>query len=86
MAASPDVAAKLQRALDVAAQCASGGTSDRYEVLGTQLQALETVARQSVQGTKDCKALVAKLRKGAALSSDELGMLRSDEVVFQFQE
>jgi len=76
MANNSDVAAQVAQVLELAAQCATGETSDRYAILNDRLQALEAATEHAVQPHVDRKALLAKLEKGTALTADEVSALR----------
>ena len=76
MAGNQDVSSKLKDTLDLAARSFEVEKSDGYHALQEDLQELETAARKSFQNHEDCKSLVSKLEKGAALSSDEMDTLK----------
>jgi hypothetical protein len=76
MAMKQDIAAQVAQVLELAAQCAAVGTSDRYAILNDELQALESSTELALQPHVDRKALLGKLEKGAPLTQDEVSMLR----------
>jgi len=76
MVGNQKVAATLQEALADAARCASDETTKNYDTLAQDLVELEKVAKEACAEHTDCKALIAKLRAGTALSADELATLR----------
>lgn len=71
-----EVGAKLQEALADAARCASDETAQNYDGLAQDLRDLETMAKEACAAHADCRSLVAKLRSSAALSPDEMAILR----------
>ena len=75
--ADQDFAATVSEALDAAARCAGAETSDNYAILGERLDALETLAKRSLQSHVSYEPLARKLRDGTALTPDELQTLRS---------
>jgi hypothetical protein len=76
MVGNQEVAAQLQEAIETAARCASEETSQNYDDLAQDLADLEKVAKEACAEHADSKALIAKLRAGAALSADDLATLR----------
>jgi hypothetical protein len=76
MAGNQDVSTKLKETLDLAARSFEAEKSEGYNTLHEELEELETAARKSFQNHEDCKSLVSKLEKGAALSSNEMDTLK----------
>ena len=77
MAGNQEVVAKIEQALNVAAQCSAAETSDRYAILSSQLQALESSTKRALQSHANSDALLAKLQKGGTLTADDVSMLRT---------
>jgi hypothetical protein len=71
-----DVAAQLLQALASAARCASEETTQNYDALSQDLADLEVVAKASAAAHADCRAVLANLHAGAALSDDDIAALR----------
>lgn len=76
MAENAAVSEKVKEMLDLAARCFEAENSEGYQVLGEQLEELNTVAQEVLVDHEDCRSIVKKLEKGEALSPDELKTLK----------
>jgi hypothetical protein len=77
MADNQEISVKLKEMLDLAGRSFEADNSEGYEVLGEQLEELETLAQKTFQEHTDSRSLARKLENGDSLSPDELTSLKS---------
>lgn len=65
----------ISKSLQLASQCAASETSENYEFLEEQVDALEADAREAFQAQLDCRSLLSKLTAGQPLTGEDLKIL-----------
>lgn len=75
MAKIPQVASSISAVIEQGARCATSETSDSYDYLDTQVEALDGQARETVQSHLDIASLLPKLKGRKPLGPDDLKTL-----------
>jgi hypothetical protein len=72
-----DLASKIAEVLELAGQCSIAETASGYSLLAEKLAELETDAGQYLRSHTAYKFLLAKLKEGGPLTTDDVKTIRS---------
>ena len=77
MAGKDAITERITQALETAERCVTVENSENYNILGTELDELESSIGRELKSHVEYRALLEKLQGDSALTADELKTLRS---------